>query len=141
MRPFVPDAPFAEILHRFFLALDETEYQTMLAIFAPDARWHRQGAVLRGRTEIGAALQARPLQRIRHVITNTVTNVRGDEAETTSYMTAYRRLGAPASDAPPKIAGPFRVSVVHTRFACNDETWLIAEMRFETQFDLDEHAC
>ncbi|GAC1403592.1 MAG: hypothetical protein NVSMB64_05560 [Candidatus Velthaea sp.] len=137
----MPDSSFADVVHRFFLALDETEYDKMLALFAPEACWHRQGAVLRGHSEIAEALRARSRQRIRHVITNTVTTIRGDEAEATSYMTAYRQLGTLPTDAPPTIAGPFRVSVVRTRFVRRNEAWLIGEMRFDTQFNMDELPC
>ena len=137
----MPEGLLADRVHRFFYALDETAYDTLLALFAPTARWHRQGAILQGREQIADALHARPLQRIRHVITNTMSDVRAHDADVVSYMTAYRQLGTRDTDAPPTIAGPFRVSIVHTHFVLMNDDWLIDEMRFATQFEMSEIAC
>jgi len=55
----------------FFRYLDECKYDALVALLAPDARWHRQGQVLEGPAQVHAALARRsPTMKIAHVITN-----------------------------------------------------------------------
>ena len=133
-------APYQELLqvtHRFFYCLDEGRYGELLALMSPEAVWHRQGRILRGHPQIRAALEERSsTQRIRHVITNAFLDKADDErAELRAYMTAYRFDDGKPSSGPVVIDGPFRLSLVRTRFARCGGEWRIVEQSLAPEFE------
>ena len=129
--------PLTQRLHRVFYCLDERDYDSLVAAFADDGVWNRQGERLQGHAAVRRALDARsPTQRIRHVISNTfVAEVEGDEATVVAYMTAYRHDDGTPSAAPPRIAGPLRISKVAARFRRVGDDWLIAEQTLTPEFE------
>ncbi|HST45968.1 MAG TPA: nuclear transport factor 2 family protein [Luteimonas sp.] len=140
-----PSSPAAALLpeltqhlHRFFHQMDERRYESMLALFADDARWLRQGRWLTGKAQIEAALRARPAdQDTRHVLSNAyVAMLEGDCAVLEAYMTAYRYAAA-ADGAIASCDGPLRLNLTTTRFQRDAEGgWLIAEQRLVPAVDL-----
>ena len=141
----MPDLPkpsdsllFVELmqrLHRFFHHLDERRYAELVAMFAQDGRWLRQGQWLDGHAAVRGALDARPVtQRVRHIISNVdLTRVDGDRAVVEAYMTAYRHDGP--TQGVPRIAGPFRLNIVSTAFRRSADDWLIVEQRMTPEFE------
>lgn len=103
----------------------------------PDAAWHRQGKTLRGHPEILAALEERSAtQRIRHVVTNAfLDEADGEEMLLVAYMTAYRFDDGKPSSGPVLIDGPFRLSLVRTRFARSAGEWRIVELSLTAEFE------
>jgi len=124
-------------LHHFFYCLDERHYDELIAVFAADGVWYRQGERLQGHAAIGRALYARSTtQRIRHVVTNAfVADSDGDKATVKAYMTAYRHDDGKPSDGVPRIPGPFRLNLVSTVFRRVDGGWLIEEQRLTPEFE------
>ncbi|MGQ2999701.1 nuclear transport factor 2 family protein [Variovorax sp.] len=140
----IPDAArllpeLTQALHRFFHALDRRDYDAMLALFADDCRWLRQGRWLEGKPAVRAALEARAADvETRHVLTNAHVSAQdGTSAEVEAYMTAYRHPAAAQPDgAPPRIAGPLRFNLTTTVFRRDPgQGWRIAEQRMVTAFD------
>ena len=86
----------AQILIRFFNEFDGWRYREMVALFAPDGVWHRQGRALRGAEAILAVLAQRSTtQTVRHVVTNVqVTALDADTAKSLLYVTAYQPIRA-----------------------------------------------
>lgn len=130
-------AALTQRLHRFFHSLDERDYDAVVALFAGDGVWLRQGERLQGHAAVRRALEARSSTlRIRHVITNAfIERVEGDEATLVAYMTAYRHDDGQPSTAPPRIAGPLRISKVVARFRRTGGDWRIAEQTLTPEFE------
>lgn len=124
-------------LHRFFHLMDARGYDGMLALFADDCRWLRQGAWLEGKDAVRAALEARPAAiGTRHVLTNAHVAALGTDAPGTeravleAYMTAYRHAAPSEEGVVPQSHGPLRLNLVTTVFLrAPDADWRIAEQR------------
>jgi ketosteroid isomerase-like protein len=121
----------------FFDHLDEQRYDALLALMTPDAVWHRHGKTLRGTDQIMAALRERSAtQRIRHVLTNLLEReAPAGEIVLTHHMTAYKYDDGQITRGPVAIRGPFRFSMVRTRWRRHDQRWLIAEQAIDAEFD------
>ena len=124
-------------LYFFFYCLDERRYDDLVALFATDGIWHRQGKQLRGQAEIRQAMEARSAtQRIRHVLTNAfISELDGDRVTVRSYMTAYRHDDGKPAPSVPRIPGPLSMSLVTTVFGRNGNAWLIAEQTLTPEFE------
>jgi hypothetical protein len=127
----------AQVLTRFFNALDAFRYDEMASTFAPDGVWHRQGKALKGHAAILSALNERSTtQTVRHVVTNiAVTPLGADRARFQLYLTVYARdIGVMPNATPPIIASPFLLLTVPGSFVLFDGAWLIAEMTMNRTF-------
>lgn len=136
-------ADLQQLVHRFYHHLDERKYHDLVAMMRPDATWHRQGKVLRGRDQVLAALNERPPTLvIRHIITNTFLEHETDnDAQLIAYMTAYRYDdGKPATARPLAIDSPYRVLLIKKRFVRVDGQWWIAESAGTTEFEFTTRA-
>jgi hypothetical protein len=118
-----------QLTHRFFYFLDESRYAEVVAAFGEDGIWHRQGKVLKGRSQIMAAMQERsPTLRTRHVISNAFFSESDDRSATLiAYMTGYRFDDGTDSKPPYKVDGPFRFNLVKIRFVRQGSQWRMAE--------------
>jgi hypothetical protein len=118
---------------RLFGAMDALQYDRVAGAFTPDGVWHRAGKALRGRAQIVAAMNERPMDRlVRHIITNVVVDVVDERRATGScYVTAY---GGPLSDGPPALNAPWLVLTATHVFAASDEGWKIAESTIVRDF-------
>jgi hypothetical protein len=128
-----------QCLFQFFRHLDDFQYQDMVALFAQDGIWLRQGQTIRGREAIRLALEKRPTaQRIRHVMTNAfIANMKDGRVCMESYMTAYRHEN-PSAYTVPVISGPFRLNLVTTWFVQEQGLWLIAEQHMLPEFNFEQ---
>ncbi len=125
----------ARTLTRFFNYFDQWRYEDMIALFALDGVWHRQGKALQGEA-IMAALNARSrTQTVRHVI----TNIQVDVKDTTStdfilYVTAYTHDSGVKADTPPVIQMPSLLLVVLGELVKRGDDWKIARMSMNREF-------
>ena len=126
----------ARTLTRFFNYFDQWRYDDMVALFAPDGVWHRQGKALRGEA-ILAALNARSrTQTVRHVITNIqVDVVDAAAADFVLYVTAYMHDTGTKSLSPPKIQAPYLLLVVPGGLVKIGDDWKVAHMSMNREFE------
>jgi hypothetical protein len=126
----------ARTLTQFFNWFDQWRYDDMVALFAPDGVWHRQGRALQG-PAIMAALDVRSrTQTVRHVITNIqVDVVDAAAAEFTLYVTAYMHDSGVKAAAPPKIQSPSLLLVVPGGLVKVGDQWKIAHMSMNREFE------
>ena len=129
-----------QLLNAFFYHLDEFQYEALVALMEPDARWHRQGKIQRGAQESLAALEQRSrTQRIRHVITNVqITELDASEAKSVAYMTVYKHDDGVDAPPPRTIAGPAGFLLVSTHFRRHGDRWLVAEMQATPEFQITQ---
>ena len=88
----------ADVACRFFRYLDRRHYDELAGLFAPDGIWVRQGAQLRGRDAIVAALAQRPAGLVtRHLISNVWVEVESEEAARVHYDVSVYAQTMPAA--------------------------------------------
>lgn len=117
----------------FFRHLDERHYDALVALLAPDAVWHRQGKVLKGPTEVLAALMQRSAtMKIAHIITNLVF----DEYESArctmrAYMLVVRHEPGKELCGPSPLEGIESIRSMHVKMKRDADRWLITEVNSE----------
>jgi hypothetical protein len=109
----------------------------MVALFAPDGVWHRQGRALRGPEAILAVLEQRSTtQTIRHVVTNVeVTVLDADTARSLLYVTAYQHDTGEQATAPPVIRSPSLLLTVPGELVRTDDGWKISSLTMTRVFE------
>jgi ketosteroid isomerase-like protein len=118
-------AACAELVLRFFEALDASDVEACCACLGSDAAWHRQGEWLLGRDAIAAALRGRPAQRrTAHVVSNLRIAARDDGVPEAHFLlTAFSGEAVSGQPDPaPRLAGVRRCTDV---FASTPEGWRI----------------
>jgi ketosteroid isomerase-like protein len=107
-------------------------------LFTPDGCWSGPGAEMVGQDEIRAGFSARQdvtRRQSRHLCTNVLVRVQGDEATSLCYLLNFRhdsRTGIAESPAPaglPKYVGEY-----HDRFVRTPLGWRFASRRCELAF-------
>lgn len=79
-----------DLLHRFWGALDDRDYDVLVAQMTPDCEWQRAGHLHHGRDEVLTAMRARPINlAIRHVITNLRVDAVDNGLRARGLLTAY----------------------------------------------------
>jgi hypothetical protein len=121
----------AQVVTRFYNALDASRYDDLVDQFAPDGIWKRQGEELAGRDVILAAMQARSdTQVIRHVVTNIEINVVDeDNASSAEYVTIYRHDSGEKLDGPAPLDGPGVIFLYQDKLIRTGDGWKIADKR------------
>jgi uncharacterized protein (TIGR02246 family) len=91
-----------DVASRFFRCLDRRQYDELADLFAPDGTWFRQGAELRGRDAIVAALAQRPAALVtRHLLSNVWVDIITQDAVHVHYdVSVYTQSGT----SPPRHA-------------------------------------
>ncbi len=119
-----------DVIFRFFLHLDEQEYDELSGLMAPTGTWLRNGALLKGPEGVREAMRSRPAGfTTRHLITNIVVDIEGeDHAEATYYMTVFVHSGEARPSGPVKMDVPMHVSVFRQKFVRIPQGWRIAEL-------------
>ncbi|GAA4324665.1 nuclear transport factor 2 family protein [Pigmentiphaga soli] len=126
-----------QTIHRFYAALDDSDFETVANTIAEDGVWHRQGKVLKGPAAVRAALAERPAGRITaHMMQNMVVDVRGpDEADVRYIALVYRYDAPPGATGPAPLDTLLSISVYRDRLKrAADGRWLIEEMRSSRRF-------
>jgi ketosteroid isomerase-like protein len=110
---------------RFCQCLDSRQFQAWTETFTPDGVFGRQ----RGRAAIlamiqGGELAMQPQLKRQHAVTNSIIDIHGDTAESTSDLTMYDRVG----DGPITV----RTGRYYDKLARQpDGAWLFTERRLE----------
>jgi ketosteroid isomerase-like protein len=110
---------------RFCQCLDSRQFQAWTETFTPDGAFGR----LRGRAAIlemilGGELAMQPDLKRQHAVTNSVIEIHGDTADSTSDLTMYDRVG----DGPITV----RIGRYYDKLARQpDGSWLFTERRLE----------
>ena len=87
-----------QLIHDFYLCLDEKRYADLLDLFAADGAWVRLGTELKGRTQIAEAMSERDHWVTAHVVSNVRVRVVDEtSAHSTQYITLYRHEGSTAA--------------------------------------------
>jgi ketosteroid isomerase-like protein len=86
----------ADVASRFFRCLDRRQYDELASLFASGGTWVRQGAELRGRDAIVAALAQRPATLVtRHLLSNVWVDIESPETAHVHYdVSVYARTEA-----------------------------------------------
>lgn len=126
-----------QLIHQLFYFLDESKNDELIALFEPDGKWHRQGKILEGRTQMMQAMLQRSLtQRIRHVITNSfIASASQTAVQLVAYMTAYRFDDGAYHTGPVEISQPLRLSILNATLRPTDGVWKIAELTLTPEFE------
>ena len=123
-----------QTLTGFFNGLDERRFDDMLAHFAPDGVWTRQGTDLNGHAGIRAVLVERSATVVtRHLISNMEVRVAGDSADGSAVVTIYHhddKTGA----LPAKLEPPRSILLFKPAFAKRGGAWMITRLRSERLF-------
>lgn len=107
-------------------------------LFAADGYWSGPGVEMVGQDQIRAGFSARQdvkRRQSRHLCTNVLVQVDGDEATSLCYLLNFRhdsQTGVAESPAPaglPKYVGEY-----HDRFIRTADGWRFASRRFELAF-------
>ena len=133
----------SQLVARFALLNDASDYEPMVALFTEDAVFARPTVPdkpMVGRAAILEQFRQRPKRTLRHVMANTVITVESAERATgVTYMVLYAgpplaegEKGPPLTDQAPMI-GAFRDVYVKV----GDE-WLFAERRGELGLTLSQ---
>ncbi|VCU68250.1 SnoaL-like domain protein [Pigmentiphaga humi] len=119
-----------QTIHRFYAALDASDFDTVAACMTGDGYWPRQGRELRGPEQVRAALADRPIGRTTaHLVQNLVVDVQGPGDAIARFMTLVYRVDLPAAAAgPAPLPAPLSISAheEHLRRS-GDGQWLIAK--------------
>jgi hypothetical protein len=109
-----------QLLLKFFHLLDAQRYGELVPLFDEDGVWSRPGAVMRGHSQIAAALQQRPAHRLtRHLVSNfLVLQDRLDRVEAVSHLTTYafERATVESAPTPPEVQGPTGIFTAKASF-------------------------
>ena len=126
-----------QLIHQLFYFLDESKNDELIALFEPDGKWHRQGKILEGRTQMMQAMRQRSLtQRIRHVVTNSfIASTSQTAVRLVAYMTAYRFDDGAHHAGPVEISQPLRLSIVNATLRQTNGVWKIAELTLTPEFE------
>jgi len=126
-----------QAIHRFYLALDGGDFDTVAACMAEQGVWHRQGRALRGPAEVRQALADRPAGRTTaHLVQNLVIDLDGPHRAAARYMTLVYRVDAAAvPTGPVPLPPPLSISLHRERLSrAADGRWLVEEKRGQRRF-------
>lgn len=130
------------LIARFWNSIDDRDFDTMIAQFAPGGVWIRRGVELAAPDEV---LRSMTVERsatlvTRHVVSNLDLRLAGDDAiDATSVVTVYRHDGGTLPDGPAPLAPPAAVIVVDDRLVRTAEGWGIARKSSRFIFTADAH--
>jgi hypothetical protein len=118
----------------FMQLMDAGNADAAASLLTPDAQWNRQGQIVQGAEAIGAAIAARPPDRIvRHHLCNVVVTLEGaDRASSRAYYAAYISHGS----AEVRSAGlPERSGDYYAGFVKTTRGWRISYLRAHRLFE------
>ena len=120
---------------RFFVALDEREFDAMAAVLAESGTWLRAGVLIEGRQALLDLMAERPVdRRSRHSLSNCLVAFTGeDSAVLTFYSTAWVHLGAiTESFAPMNV--PSSISAYRAEYVLQGGVWLMQKLTSKPAF-------
>jgi hypothetical protein len=138
----MPDARAAiqhavrDVILRFFLHLDEKEYDQLVKLLAPDGTWLRNGTLLTGPDAVLETMHRRPPGfTTRHLITNILVQPTDEQhAAATYYGTVFAHIGHAQPTGPVPIELPVHVSIFRQKMVLRESEWLIAGLSGDATF-------
>jgi ketosteroid isomerase-like protein len=123
-------------VHRFYAALDASDYEAVAACMAPDGVWHRQGKALTGPDQVRTALADRPAGRVTaHLVQNLVIDLEDERSATARYFSlVYRHDGGGGESGPAPLGQPLSISAYADRMRRDGDRWLVVERRSRRVF-------
>jgi hypothetical protein len=108
--------------------MDKGLIDACVGLFAEDGEWVRGGKPCVGRRAIREALGKRALAQItRHIVTNVMVTVDGDEAGATALMVPLR--GKASLDGTTPLTAPAMVADLEARFRRIGGEWFISYLK------------
>ncbi|MDX3906344.1 MAG: nuclear transport factor 2 family protein [Pigmentiphaga sp.] len=125
-----------QAIHRFYLALDASDFDTVAASMAGHGVWHRQGRALQGPEQVRQALAERPAgRRTAHLVQNLVVDVTAPDRATARYMTLVYRVDGAEAAGPVALPPPLSISMYEERLCRSAQgDWLVEEKRSRRVF-------
>jgi hypothetical protein len=119
-----------QMIYRFFLHLDEQQYDELSAMMAPDGTWLRNNVSLKGPAGVREAMRTRPVGfTTRHLITNVIVDIVDDDhADVTYYMTVFVHSGDAKPAGAVKMDLPMHVSIFRQKVVRVAGAWRIADL-------------
>lgn len=119
-----------QVLQRLFHSIDLRDFDTVVAQFATDATWIRQGQTLTSHDAMRAALAARSLTiHTLHILTSVwVEAESASRARARGYMTVYRRDPGKPPVLPLAMEMPDLILVTDAEFRLDNGTWLVTRL-------------
>jgi hypothetical protein len=119
-----------QMIFRFFLHLDEQQYDEVSALMAPEGTWLRNNVLLKGPAGVREAMRTRPVGfTTRHLITNIIVDIAdSDHADVTYYMTVFVHSGDAKPAGAVKMDVPMHVSIFRQKVVRTSAGWRIAEL-------------
>jgi hypothetical protein len=118
------------MIFRFFLHLDEQEYDQLSSLMASTGTWLRNNVLLRGPLDVREAMRSRPVGfTTRHLITNIIVDiVDTDHANVTFYMTVFVHSADERPTGAVKMDVPMHVSIFRQKVVRASDGWRVAEL-------------
>lgn len=111
----------------FAYFMDNGEFESMIALFTPDAVFDRAGVVHHGREELRQGMLERPKVTTRHLLTNFhLTRVDDDEAEAVVCAMVYHGPRSENGEAVVYATDNGRVIEFHDTYVKTSEGWRIS---------------
>ena len=121
----------SQVVVQFYNHLDARRYDDLVALFAADGVWKRQGKELDGQAAIMEAMQARvEFLVIRHIVTNIQITVEDENnASSAEYVTVYRYDSDEKLDGPAPLDGPGVIFLYQDKLVRTGDGWKIKDKR------------
>ncbi len=125
-----------QAVHRFFAALDASDYDAVAAGMAPDGVWYRQGKELKGPDQVRTALADRPRGRVTaHMVQNLVVELEDQNTASVRYFSlVYRHDGDGSAPGPAPLGQPLSIASNTDRMRRDGDRWLVVERRSRRVF-------
>ena len=120
-----------QVLHRYCDYVDRGPWEEIAPLFVDDAVFDLGESRLHGRAEIAAFYERRSTKAglvSRHVLTNSVVTISGEEATATSTILLFREV---------QPTQPVLVGTYHDRLRLTPDGWRFVSKRLEVVFRAD----
>lgn len=130
------EAAIIRTMNRYFIALDNREFETMAALITPTCVWLRAGVELKGPDGLRGMTANRPANRhSRHTLTNHVVDFIDDSTcKLTFYCIAWVHVGETDEKGVSPSSVPNTLGQWTARYLLRDGTWLLDDLRSVTAF-------
>ncbi|TWF47424.1 nuclear transport factor 2 family protein [Neorhizobium alkalisoli] len=130
------EAAIIRTMNRYFIALDNREFETMTGLITPTCIWFRAGVELKGPEGLLGMTAKRPANRhSRHTLTNHVVDfIDPDTAKLTFYCIAWVHVGETDEKGVSPSSVPNTLGEWTARYVRRGDSWLLDDLRSVTAF-------
>ena len=119
----------ADLVARFYLALDSNQYDTVASLFAKEGAWHRGSEIFQGLDAIQQLLKERDPARVTcHQMSNLAVQAQTDSLHISYYLTVYVNQGSQLA--------PTVILLMKEVLTFEDEKWRIQSKRSQPHLRL-----